>query len=72
MSAKTSDIHSNNTGMLRIILRTLLAQSIVCVRRLSALFGSNISTGCFHIIDTKDRDDAVNDGNYGDTAEENH
>ncbi len=74
MSAKSSDplvsIHSSSTGMLRIIQRPLLAHSIVCFRRLPALSGSNVSTGCFHTCDTKDRDDAVNDGNYGDTDEE--
>ncbi len=68
MSAKSSDplvsIHSSSTGMLRIIQRPLLAHSIVCFRRLPALSGSNVSTGCFHTCDTKGRDDAVNDGNY--------
>lgn len=43
----------------------------MCFRRLPALSGSNVSTRCFHTCDTKDRDDAVNDGNYGDTDEDN-
>lgn len=42
----------------------------MCFRRLPALSGSNVSTGCFHACGTKDRDDEVNDGNYGDTDED--
>jgi len=48
--------------MLRIIQRPLLAHSIVCFQRLPALSGSNVSTGCFHTCDTKDRDDACEFG----------
>jgi len=75
MSAKSSDplvsVHSSSTSMLRIIQRPLLAHSIVCFRSLPALSGSKVSAGYFHICDTKDRSDAVNDGNYGDNDEDN-